>query len=882
MRCFNQYQKGEITLTLALIGVVISVLGLGLGIASVQQEKSRTTSADEFAYESILEVRDEGGKVVDYVPGLRWQNNLDSAGSGTDLKDTNGKARLPFTTTSLSLAHRNRSSSVTIFPSTYKIVKTFCEDRQGTTCQNISTSEDLREIRNLVLAKDTKITYGWIVAGGTRPSVPTTVPATPTLTQSPIQIPTKPPVSSPTPLPTEDPFPFESTLSLLDSQTHEPVDWEPGMKFTTTVVATGQTFSGDIRAQDGTNKAVFHVKIPNIAPELRNQRTKVRIQIPPKYRVKIAYCGNVSGYGCDPIISEDKREIDNITIVKGAIVDYGFLIETDPIFACPLKAPACKPRNIRISEITPYSVRVNWDLPEDECEAYENGSNPFVIDITNNENKIVCSALTKGFSGVCTLGESTGRGVDHETDEWQQKRWKERGYTAAVYVEDTENQQCTSQAVSSGFTYVTQPNGCRHIEGNGTYRVVFTAHTGFADLEDFLLYARSGVGHTRATNLGDLYKKFTFVADTNLENDYQCKNNPDDSMNDPKIVCDGGVTDVKAKCNAHAAAILYKRAISTGYAYMFEDTNKMVLTTQTISAVPHEMGHAIADLYDEYIYDNDRGLKEEDVPDARGWNCTSKQDSKCTKWSRHPSALCKPGCTTSFWFRPSDVSVMGSHPLFYNRIWNLPSMDGWEAALRNFSTQTASKTSQGIDDLSLHVTLPLPSDGLLNTLDVERSAHMEAVNAYSQIPFTVPGSIPHYTIRVKDEHGKVLYQTEKPKILHKVIEEYGIVKEPLKEIDLYLPYFGTAYTIEVVDSESETAQVELQLSDFDIKTPQSSVHQKARADLDGNGLINGQDLTLLMSEGVYLVSDEGDINADGKTNALDYTLLLQWLGEERE
>ena len=54
--------------------------------------------------------------------------------------------------------------------------------------------------------------------------------------------------------------------------------------------------------------------------------------------------------------------------------------------------------------------------------------------------------------------------------------------------------------------------------------------------------------------------------------------------------------------------------------------------------------------------------------------------------------------------------------------------------------------------------------------------------------------------------------------------------------------------------------------------------ESTRADLNDDGVVNGNDLTLLMDQDVYQTSTEGDVNGDGVTNALDYTLLIKWFG----
>lgn len=101
--------------------------------------------------------------------------------------------------------------------------------------------------------------------------------------------------------------------------------------------------------------------------------------------------------------------------------------------------------------------------------------------------------------------------------------------------------------------------------------------------------------------------------------------------------------------------------------------------------VPHELGHAMAGLNDEYSFGiaAPSGIND-------GVNCSSQgaasQNLPCPKWAgRFPNVGCYPRCGYTNFFRPSLKSIMDRGGT--NAVWdfNEPSLiDGWDEVLKYF------------------------------------------------------------------------------------------------------------------------------------------------------------------------------------------------------
>jgi len=102
--------------------------------------------------------------------------------------------------------------------------------------------------------------------------------------------------------------------------------------------------------------------------------------------------------------------------------------------------------------------------------------------------------------------------------------------------------------------------------------------------------------------------------------------------------------------------------------------------------VPHELGHAMAGLSDEYSF----GIAA--LPGTKeGINCaplgSSSQTTPCPKWAaRFPNTGCYPRCGYTNFFRPMQKSIMDRGGANASYDFNEPSLvDGWDEVLKYFN-----------------------------------------------------------------------------------------------------------------------------------------------------------------------------------------------------
>jgi hypothetical protein len=166
-------QKGEIALTLSLLGILVSVIGIGVGLVSVSQVQNRSSSAQTgtFPYRSILEIRDEAGNLIKWESGMRWQNKYATNNNG-DIKDANGNARLVWETGEVPASIQNTKAEVIIsLPPGYTAFGSFCTSTPITICSNSKVSTDGLTRSNIMIQKDGNVVYGVRVRKG--PATPT-------------------------------------------------------------------------------------------------------------------------------------------------------------------------------------------------------------------------------------------------------------------------------------------------------------------------------------------------------------------------------------------------------------------------------------------------------------------------------------------------------------------------------------------------------------------------------------------------------------------------------------------------------------------------------------------------------------------------------------
>lgn len=510
--------------------------------------------------------------------------------------------------------------------------------------------------------------------------------------------------------------------------------------------------------------------------------------------------------------------------------------------------------------------------------------------------------------------------------------WKVRGATAVYYGRDVvsftgKRQECPEQ--DTEYTLRTEWEGgatkekkiaikvkdgegtpepptpepidraCKHIKGTTGHRVLFLGD-GFDTYKDLEKYALKAVKDVENTNLGDegLLNKLTFIGYGDVSKSYDCKIIADPLNREGLTLpyCNYDLFEKpKSDCSADTVVMILNREHKVAVAGL---GLSVIPKNMADRATAHELGHAIANLYDEMIYIDAHGQEFHSDEDPVKFNCTGEKDNTCTKWTNNEA--CLQGCQNRNWFRPSKESIMNQdHP---SRNFNAPSID----ALRKVLDPSATPEPFSANALvamgaqyhtALHVQLQQSAKDLLSVQMVE------AVESYPIIHDRSYDSL-YYTISMLDASGNELYAQQVRS--HYIELHHPLLPELKSTINLYLPYSEQTSDIVVTD-ENGTEVLNINLADYNLASPalagdlcgnavcdaaigenenscrvDCGAHlaksERERADLDGNDVVNGNDLNVLLDDEVYQKTDEGDVDGNLETNALDYTLILKWFG----
>lgn len=304
-------------------------------------------------------------------------------------------------------------------------------------------------------------------------------------------------------------------------------------------------------------------------------------------------------------------------------------------------------------------------------------------------------------------------------------------------------------------------------------------------------------------------------------------------------------------------------------------------------AAPHELGHAIARLWDEYSvtsFNGDDIYEKTVLP-----NCSDKpsvsgsENDACEIWNEKPYKSqigCYKGCFNPNWYRSSSTSIMSGS--FGNLTFNPPSLEAWEGylnALHPLSFQSLAKDALYHNSLFLELGQDQKSNLSVNKLDLVQSypdaTEIEAKSNYFKVQIL---DINHSEIFSKKILSKTTYHTDPPPgSSAKAFYSEPIIINPLI---VSLPYFSGAREI-VFQNESGKQKLRINLADY--KLHPASENQN----LCGNGICDGP-----IGENVNSCRQDcqqaakalksSDFNSDGTTNTLDYAILLQKYGERSE
>lgn len=239
------------------------------------------------------------------------------------------------------------------------------------------------------------------------------------------------------------------------------------------------------------------------------------------------------------------------------------------------------------------------------------------------------------------------------------------------------------------------PPSCQLLMGSGDISSkvdIVLLPENYSNWNDFQNDANQAVAALRKTNLGtDLYKLNVWALHDLSQNYYQTDKVDNNGTIWPQWDINNASTQA-SRCGGDVSLIIYNNsAVFTNRYFGITRSNlgtpSIFLYKKSLAynTVPHELGHAIAKLSDEYPFPGN--------PVAPFWaspgiNCSNQSSANenipCPKWANFTQTGCYAVCGWSNFYRPSITSVMnkGNDGSFN---FNQPSLvNGWDYSLKNY------------------------------------------------------------------------------------------------------------------------------------------------------------------------------------------------------
>jgi len=884
-------QRGEISLLLSIVGIFVSLIGIGVGTALVNKTSVNTSSADSFPYKAVLEIRDENGVVLPWVEGMKWTNNFTTTKNLGNIKDPNQNlARLTWETGNMQEDIRNTLATVTIsLPPGYTVVKPFCDSTPDRICALSTATENPLIRKNIELAKNGVVTYGVQVkkpheAGQGNLEVQVTA----------LNYPQKLKYFNDAHIASREPASCERVTSG---------QLRPLYLYNFTVVATcmsgdcpqGKTYEANAEKRRGyvtfsnlpTGKYTLELEdieergfkewsgCVNKEFEVQNGTTnKSGVVILENFANGI-YDDQSTEQWC----KDQGGRANIVQDISNILCYYPEGKKTEPI-APPIPSPT----NV-VSRPTAMPPRPTAVRPSPTVKLPRPTSGP------SCGQKCVYSEVqggaTKCFEGTCPVG---ARNCGFNTN---------CRYTP----------QCTpaKQVTCPGASPIPPPSAplpgdkCKKLGGNGAYKIIFIPDD-FANLADFETQAKAAVANIRSSGLKDIESKLTFLMHTNVKADYKCQPVTDEEEGHTwtSLSCTGAATP-RSDCGGDPSTVVFiwnnsfDKFAQAGAGVAIVPVPRVTISTS------HEMGHAVARLYDEYVYDDQFFWPDGQQPLTDRVNCAPSTDPTCKKWNaeNNPELGCFKGCSHRDWYRPIDqFSLMNAanYRMGTGAVWNTMQLNEWRNRLALAGVRSFSDINIPTYHTSTRVVLKQIAVNVLTLDSVENTA---------SYPITTTDllSDTYYTFSILDAQGNILFQRKEDKEI--IYLEDGQRSHGLQsEIELYLPYFENGKSIQVTNEVGD-AVLDIPLEAYDLRivdnnqnlcgnavcdaaigensnscavdcgAPAVEKSELQKADFDGDGAITTIDLaTLIDAYG----TPGADINGDGSTNAIDYTIIVKWYG----
>ncbi len=209
--------------------------------------------------------------------------------------------------------------------------------------------------------------------------------------------------------------------------------------------------------------------------------------------------------------------------------------------------------------------------------------------------------------------------------------------------------------------------------GRKKYNLVILS-AGYASSQDFLNDARIAINSLNKTNLSpNTRNKINIWAYADTSIDLRA------GFCDSREICvdQNAARNFAQTCGGDGyVVILNNKSEERGVSYAVcggeaAITNAMV--DGGIRPFPHELGHSIACLDDEYLIEN--------YGRAPRINCST--DSSCSSWQKYSGVGCYQTCSSEDRFRSTPTSLMNGGRSFTWQ-FNPPSLEGWDNKLQDY------------------------------------------------------------------------------------------------------------------------------------------------------------------------------------------------------
>lgn len=870
MRRLLRKQQGEVSLTLSLLGIIVAVVGLGIGTISVQEPSTTATNAESplpgpYPYHTRLEIRDESNNVINWVDGMTWENEIvNGANPGAStgpVKDpkcqSNCDAVVEWNTGNVPASLRGKKANVRVrVPQGYRIVNQFCVSTPGSICDGISRVTDdgnFYEWNNISIQRRGVVTYGINVTRTTpEPTIaPTTAP-------QPTAVPTAVPEPTAIPAPTcevQSPLCAPRNLRIDQVSKHNvTVVWDypancPGYKtgndrFWVDIVRPGSPDKIVCATDSGDNEATC--TLGKAAPRGRQLDTGSKEFRNKKWDEGRRYSINIFTYDTSGAC---------VSPPGGVSFKYNEP-EPDPE---PSKVPNPGPGGLQCSRQCIYSegTATNFRCYEGACpsDRPDCGGNTPKERIDNGNRGCAYAGSQCGLPAYevsCTTGErlGTGGGSDPEPP-----------ITEAPTPEPGEGSEETRKVTFN----VNLQGALKDIYEDYTFRVttkgVCDDDVGACPDENVLKKFANGTEGDFSFNFNVPFHNTTVVIDTYATDiSVPGERNRGVPLKVIKTVdgCQNGIGSGplnRFSCVLPAQGSTQDLNISvTVDLGKDEERSSRVTIRNTAQADQHCNGDFVDPI-------NAATVKNNPLPQ---FTAVTKKDGKLISRGRSNRL-------NDFQEINLSVPVLGDGEEYVTTI-ELAEGTKWEVC-RGENSRTVSAADfvdqeDQDDQVDLKFSLILHADEEAGLGSVIFDDLTTTVTQSTVTVCNTQGTCDTTTGTITD--GRAFSWSDFPGLTPKVGEEYTY-----------------ACTIDLADGSTLTCPVTpftyedpvyMTLSSSPTGHDVTVQPESTRADLNNDGVVNGNDLTLLMDPSVYLTSTEGDINGDGLTNAIDYTLLLKWFG----